>query len=100
MAKQNVRLFHLIKEIEMPKKSTVKTADKLQIEAYLQQLEGIVDKMESSATTLDESLELYKDGVELAVTLAERLKTAEGEVSVLMEQSGKVFKDTFERELP
>jgi len=84
----------------MPKKSTAKSTEKIQIEEYLQQLEGIVDKMESSATTLDESLELYKDGVELAVKLAERLKTAEGEVSVLMEQSGKVFKDTFERELP
>ena len=81
----------------MPKKSNSAAAEKIQLEEYLQQLEGIVEKMESSATTLDESLELYKDGVELAVKLAERLKTAEGEVAVLMEKSGKVFKDTFER---
>jgi|GEM_PF-1428040 len=82
----------------MPKKSTTKPNDKIQIEEYLQQLEGIVEKMENSTTTLDESLELYKGGVELAVKLAEHLKSVENEVSVLMEQSGKVFKDTFERE--
>ncbi|MCL2618383.1 MAG: hypothetical protein FWD98_04920 [Defluviitaleaceae bacterium] len=54
--------------------------------------------MEDPATGLDESLRLYKDGVELAVNLAGGLRLAEGEVALLTEQSGKVFKTTFAKE--
>ena len=82
----------------MPRKSAAKPKEKLRLEEGLHLLECIVTQMEKPATTLDDSLTLYKDGVELALKLAEELKSAEGEVAVLMEKSGKIFEKTFVRE--
>jgi len=82
----------------MPRKPTAKADERLQIEKGLQQLETIVMRMEDPSTSLDDSLELYKEGVGLALGLAEGLKAAEGEVAVLMEKSGKIFEQTFARE--
>ncbi|MCL2852054.1 MAG: exodeoxyribonuclease VII small subunit [Defluviitaleaceae bacterium] len=81
----------------MPRKSTAKPTEKIRLEEGLHLLEDIVSRMENPATTLDDSLALYKEGVDLAVKLAEGLKAAEGEVAVLTEQSGKIFEKTFAR---
>ena len=75
----------------MPKKTAAKPLEKIQLEDGLRLLENIVAQMENPTTTLDESLSLYKDGVDLALKLAEKLRAAEGEVSVLAEASGKIF---------
>ena len=82
----------------MPKKSAAKSTEKIELEKGLQLLEGIVARMEHPDTTLDDSLTLYKEGVDLALKLAEELNAAEGEVSVLMEKSGKIFEKTLARD--
>jgi len=76
----------------MPK-ATPKSAKPIRLEDGLAALEGIVAQMENPATTLDDSLALYKDGVELATKLAASLKETEGEVAILMEKSGKIFEE-------
>ena len=80
----------------MPKKAVSKSAEKIQIEHGLTLLEDIVARLENPSTTLDDSLELYKNGVDLAAKLAHSLKASEGEIAILMDKSGKVFEKTID----
>ena len=58
-------------------------------------LEQVVRALESNQLELEESLELYKRGVELLASLRARLADAEQQVSALM---GQIEVDTDERD--
>ena len=59
------------------------------------ELEQFVRALESNQLELEESLELYKRGVELLASLRARLADAEQQVSALM---GQIEVDTDERD--
>lgn len=59
------------------------------------ELEQVVRALESNQLELEESLELYKRGVELLASLRSRLAQAEQQVSALM---GQIEVDTDERD--
>lgn len=59
------------------------------------ELEQVVHALESNQLELEESLELYKRGVELLASLRARLSQAEQQVSALM---GQIEVDTDERD--
>ncbi len=59
------------------------------------ELEQVVRALESNQLELEESLELYKRGVELLASLRARLSQAEQQVSALM---GQIEVDTDERD--
>ena len=59
------------------------------------ELEQVVRALESNQLKLEESLELYKRGVELLASLRARLADAEQQVSALM---GQIEVDTDERD--
>ena len=59
------------------------------------ELELVVRDLESNQLELEESLELYKRGVELLASLRARLADAEQQVSALM---GQIEVDTDERD--
>ena len=59
------------------------------------ELEQVVRALESNQLELEESLELYKRGVELLASLRARLADAEQPVSALM---GQIEVDTDERD--
>ncbi len=59
------------------------------------ELEQVVRALESNQLELEESLELYKRGVELLASLRSRLSQAEQQVSALM---GQIEVDTDERD--
>ena len=59
------------------------------------ELEQVVRALESNQFELEESLELYKRGVELLASLRARLADAEQQVSALM---GQIEVDTDERD--
>jgi exodeoxyribonuclease VII small subunit len=59
------------------------------------ELEQVVRALESNQLELEESLELYKRGVELLASLRGRLAEAEQQVSALM---GQIEVDTDERD--
>lgn len=59
------------------------------------ELEQVVRALESNQLELEESLELYKRGVELLASLRARLADAEQQVSALM---GQIEDDTDERD--
>lgn len=55
----------------------------LSFEEAMKELEEIVAKLEGNDLTLDESLNLYKRGIELAAYCNKRLSDAQGIVQVL-----------------
>ena len=59
------------------------------------ELEQVVRALESNQLELEESLELYKRGVELLASLRSRLADAEQQVSALM---GQIEVDTDDRD--
>ena len=68
----------------MPKKQTYQQA--------LAKLERIVEKLEDPQTPIEESLSLYKEGVDLAKFCSDTLDNVEGELTVLRQQADGVFK--------
>lgn len=83
-----------------------KKAKKITFEDALEELEAIASKLESGELTLDQSIQYYERGVELARFCREKLEEAERKIEVLQKQpdgtvqkkSVKVKEDTGEIE--
>lgn len=56
---------------------------KISFEEAMEQLEEIIYKLESGSVSLEESVELYKKGSELAEICRQKLIKAEGEILLL-----------------
>ncbi len=69
----------------MPKKKTFEQA--------LLRLEEIVKNIENNEITLDESVKLYKEGIDLSVFCGNELKKIEQEIVVLKESADKIFNE-------
>ncbi len=69
----------------MPKKKTFEQA--------LTRLEEIIDGIENNETTLEESVKLYKEGIELSVFCGNQLKKTEQEIVLLKESADKIFSE-------
>lgn len=67
-------------------------AKKKIFETSLKRLEEITNEMEKNETTLENSLKLYKEGVEEAMFCAEFLKSMEEQVSILQKDANGFFK--------
>lgn len=63
-------------------------------EALMDEFEKIVAKLESGELSLDESVELFEQGMKLAAEGTHQLDAAEKKVQILLEENGK------ERKLP
>ncbi len=75
------------------------TAKKKNFEEALKRLEEIAEEMEKEGTGLEESVKLYKEGVELSVYCAEKLNKAEQQVSSLkINADGTFSKRAFDPE--
>ncbi len=61
------------------------------VEEQLDRLEAIVQKLESEAVSLDESIALFEEGVELAVRVRKRLEASEGRIKQIVEKSEGLF---------
>lgn len=57
---------------------------KVKFEDALKGLEAIVDKLESGALDLEESINLYEEGIDLSVYCQKQLAQAEGKIQRLM----------------
>jgi exodeoxyribonuclease VII small subunit len=55
-------------------------------EESLKKLETIVDKLEKGDLSLEESLQLFEEGVSLSTACKQELDAAEGKVEMLMKQ--------------
>ncbi len=61
------------------------------IEEQLKRLDAIVEKLESEAVSLDQSIALFEEGVDLAVRIRRRLEVSEGRIREIVERSGGLF---------
>ena len=73
-----------------------KTKEDLGFEQSLERLEIIVEKLESGELALDESLKLFKEGVELSKYCSSKLSTAQQEVKkVVVDNKGAFTLESF-----
>lgn len=72
----------------MPKKSSIPD-----FEAALQELEQLVEKMESGDQNLEEALKSFQRGVELTRTCQKGLKEAEQRVEKLIQKNDEFVSD-------
>ena len=61
------------------------------VEEQLRRLETIVQKLESEVVSLDDSIALFEEGVELAVAVRKRLEASEGRIKQIVEKSEGLF---------
>jgi len=66
-----------------------KASKPMDFEQSLAQLEGLVEKLENSEFTLEQSLEAFEQGVKLTRQCQQALAQAEQKVQVLMEENGQ-----------
>jgi exodeoxyribonuclease VII small subunit len=69
-----------------------KKAAKNSLESSLKRLEEIVETLESGDTSLDDSVALYEEGVQISKGCAEKLKTAELKIKKLSKEIDGQFK--------
>ncbi len=75
-----------------------KKEERLPFEKGLEELETIVEQLESADLPLEESLALFEKGVKLSETCRERLEEAETRIEVLLKKGRKVEAEPFELE--
>ena len=64
-------------------------------ESALERLEIIVEKLEAGEISLEESIELYQEGVILSKYCSQKLEEAEGKIISIMNKNG----DNYTKEL-
>lgn len=75
-------VFTLISETKMAEQS-------VDFEKSLSELESLVEKLENSEFTLEQSLQAFEQGVKLTRQCQQALSNAEQKVQVLMEENGQ-----------
>jgi exodeoxyribonuclease VII small subunit len=56
-------------------------------EAAIEELEGIIEKMEKGEMTLDESVKFFQRGIELSKFCSKKLDEVERKITILLEKS-------------
>ena len=64
-------------------------------EENLQELESIVDRLESGEVDLEESVKLYEKGIEIKKICDERLKKVELQIKKIKQENNKTTKEKF-----
>jgi exodeoxyribonuclease VII small subunit len=66
---------------------------KMNFEQALSKLEEIVKKLESGNVSLDESIEIYQEGITLAKNCAGMLEEAEGKVLAIVNKEQDIIEE-------
>ena len=68
----------------------------VKFEDCLERLERIVQELERGEVSLEQSLKLFEEGMQLSATCRKQLEDAEGKVEILLKQNGKLQTEPFE----
>ena len=68
----------------------------LKFEESLHRLEKIVGDLEKGDVSLEKSLTLFEEGMQLSGQCRKELEQAEGKVEILLKQNGKLQAEPFE----
>lgn len=72
----------------------MKTTEAPSFEAALKQLEDVVQRLEKGELSLEESLKLYEEGIQLSRLCHGKLEEAEGKIEMLLKDAkGDVARD-------
>jgi exodeoxyribonuclease VII small subunit len=71
------------------KRVTKKKAKAIDFEKSLNELEGLVDRMEQGESSLEDSLKDFERGIELTRNCQTALTEAEQKVQILLKKNGK-----------
>jgi len=80
----------------MPAKKTKKN-ENIDFEQAMDELESLVDKMESGDLSLEDSLKHFEQGVKLTRQCQTALKNAEQKVSILLNEDNETSLQEFEK---
>jgi exodeoxyribonuclease VII small subunit len=72
-----------------------KAPNNLSFETTLNQLETIIEKMETGQLSLEESLKNFEEGIALTRNCQQALKEAEQKVQILIEKNGELQTEPF-----
>lgn len=72
--------------------------EQLAFEQALERLEEVVRLLELGEASLEESIQLYDEGMKLVHTCSQKLSWAEQQVEILVEKDGQLVKKTFDPE--
>ena len=73
--------------------------EKFNFEMSMEKLQEVVNKLEKGDLTIDESIDAFKEGIELSRMCAQKLDDVEREITVLMEGiDGGIKEEPFEQE--
>lgn len=73
--------------------------EKFDFEMSMDKLQELVNKLEKGDLTIDESIDAFKQGIELSRLCTKKLDEVEREITVLMEGiDGSVKEEPFEQE--
>ena len=76
--------------------ATPKKIESLSFEHSMQELESLVSKMEQGDLPLEDALQSFERGIQLARHSQQKLKDAEQKVQILTSQNGQHTLDVFE----
>lgn len=76
--------------------TTRKKPESLSFEQSMQELETLVSKMEQGDLPLEDALQSFERGIQLARHSQQKLKDAEQKVQILTSQNGQQILDVFE----
>jgi len=74
----------------MTEKTSARKPKQVKFETALQQLEALVTKIESGGLTLEESLQVFEQGIGLSKQCQAALKQAEQKIQILTEQNDQL----------
>lgn len=80
----------------MPKSKSLTSGAKVSFEDSLNRLEQIVQKLEEGELSLDESLKLFEEGIEISRACTKKLSEAEKKVEKLIKMGQKFKTEKFE----
>jgi exodeoxyribonuclease VII small subunit len=82
--------------VNTPAQKKPEPPKKPDFERSLARLEEVVRKLESPQLSLDDSMELFEEGVELSRECQKQLEEAEGKVEILLKKAdGKLTAEPF-----
>ena len=67
-------------------------------ESAVERLEEITDKLEAGDVSLEESIKLYTEGLEIAGVCDKKLAATEKKIKIIQEKSGSPVEEEFEEE--
>lgn len=67
-------------------------------ESSLKRLEEITAVLEDGEASLEESIELYTEGLQIAKDCSQNLNEAEKKIKIIMEKNKQLIEDDFESE--